>query len=94
MRKAVITMILACFLWSCMIHRHTVHSGALGNTEVRKGQWYLFYGLLPLNNVDTRKMAKPHTSYEITTEITFTDILVSAILSPLTIMRTSVIVRK
>ena len=90
----IIFMSVIILLSSCMIHTHKIHAGALGKTEVRAGQWYCLFGLVPINNVDTSKMAKPHTSYEITTKISFSDLLMDIFFLPVGIIRTTVIVRK
>ncbi len=79
---------------SCMTFRHKVHNGPLGTVQVQKEQYFFLFGLVPLGRVDTAAMAAPQKSYSIETEFTFTDLLVSALLSPLTIVRQTVTVKK
>ena len=85
---------LLLLLPSCMTFRHKVHNGALGSVEVSQNKYFLLFGLIHLNKVDSRAMAAPQKSYVVTTEFTFTDLLVSALLSPLTIVRQTVTVKK
>ncbi len=79
---------------SCMTFHHKVHNGPLGTVQVTKEQYFFLFGLVPLREVDTAAMASPQKSYSIETGFTFTDLLVSALLSPLTIVRQTVTVKK
>ncbi len=79
---------------SCMTFRHKVHNGPLGTVQVQKEQYFFLFGLVPLNQVDSAALAAPQKSYSIQTEFSFTDLLVSALLSPLTVVRQTVTVKK
>jgi len=58
--KKVVVMILivsSLFLIGCSTHIHTVGTGPeTGMTKVAR-QYYLLWGLIPLNTVDTNQMA-------------------------------------
>ena len=71
-------MVTVVFFIGCATHVHTVGDGPTSNKEVQTKQWYLIYGLYPLNDVDTQKMADGAESYEIKTQTTFMDGLISA----------------
>ena len=73
----------ALLLPSCTVHEHTVGLGpnSLGETSVR--QFYLFWGLFRLNDVDPERLAGDSTSYRIRTETAFTDFLLAPLLYPL-----------
>ena len=92
---SVIFLIVAMvFVIGCASHTHTVGQGPVFNrTEVQR-QWYLLYGLVPVNDIDTQAMADGRSNYEITTEITMVDFLFYAILSPATITSRTVIVTR
>jgi len=92
-----VALVLACLLAvlpSCMTFHHKVHNGALGTVEVTRHQYFFLFGLVNLNRVDSAAMASPQKSYTVETGFTFTDLLVSAVLSPLSIVRQTVTVRK
>lgn len=93
--KSNFAVLLLVFLSSCMAHSHIVGQGPLGSVEIEQKQYYMFFGLIELNEVDTKKMARPHTNYEITTCFTMSDIFLAApFLVPFTIIRRTVSVRK
>ena len=53
---------------SCATHVHHIGTGPEEGQRVTARQWYLFYGLVPLNTVDTNKMADSAINYEIQTQ--------------------------
>jgi len=67
---------------SCSATMHTVGSGGIGDCksagqfDAKKKQWYLFWGALPLNNVDSKDLAGGATNYTIRTTTTFVDMLI------------------
>ena len=52
-----ITLIISMLFISCATHVHTVGYGPQAGTKVTSRQYYLLYGLVPLNSVDTNEMA-------------------------------------
>lgn len=60
----------------CLTHRHIVGSGAsTGQSETAK-DWYLLWGLVRLNTVDTKAMAGSASNYTIDTQESFIDGLI------------------
>lgn len=57
-------------------------------------QWYVLWGLVPINDVDTNAMAGQSTDYEITTSVTVVDFIINAIGSYVTVNCRTVEVRK
>jgi len=59
----LVTLSLTAIIMSgCSATMHTVGTGGKGNCkagnyDAKKKQWYLFWGLLPLNHVDSKKLA-------------------------------------
>jgi len=71
--------VLAFSMVGCMTHEHIVGTGAAtGYTESAK-QWYLLWGLVPLNNVDTKAMSGDSENYKIITQTTLIDAILSGI---------------
>ena len=75
-----ITLIISMLFISCATHLHHVGHGPQTGTKVTSRQYYLLYGLVPLNSVDTNEMAGIDlngnyiTDYEIKTQTGLIDI--------------------
>lgn len=81
-------------LGACSIHTHTVGLGPNGVGSESARQFYLFFGLLRLNEVDSQRMAQDLTSYRIVTEWSIIDILISPVLLPFTVTSRTVTVER
>jgi hypothetical protein len=77
----------------CTAHRHTVGLGPTGTGETSVRQWYLLFGLAPVNEVDTQRLAPDLTSYAIETRSSFLDIVLLPLLLPFTVVTRTVTVR-
>ena len=80
MRKTVVISILMALLISmngCFTMNHIVGDGAKQGQVEKERQWYVLWGLVPLNKVDSKAMAAGATSYQIKTELTFIDFLMN-----------------
>jgi hypothetical protein len=86
--------VLVTFLVSCAAHIHVIGEGAKGSDVVNAKQWYILMGLVPLNKVDTKAMAGDAANYEIKTQQSFIDAIISGITSCVTISCRSVTVKK
>lgn len=82
------------FVIGCAAHVHQVGKGAQGSSVTEARQWYIVWGLVPINNADTNAMAGGAADYEITTSITPVDFIINAIGSYVTIHARTVTVRK
>ena len=83
----------AACLAGCASHTHVVGLGPTGTGETSARQFYIFFGLIALNEVDTQRMAPELTSYEVRTRIAFVDLLLAPLLLPLTATSRTVTVR-
>jgi len=95
-KKILIIFLAIAFLFvvSCSTHIHKVGNGAQGGETIAKRQWYAVFGLAPLNKVDTGEMAGEATDYEIVTQQTFVDGLITYVLGTFTISCRTVTVKK
>lgn len=94
-RLAAATALIGLLLvTACAAHVHTVGSGPAGNDVQTQRQWYVVWGVAPINNVDTHVMAGGATNYRIRTEATVVDWLISAVLGMATISCRTVTVTK
>jgi hypothetical protein len=82
------------FIIGCSAHVHKVGSGAQGNQAIQARQWYVLFGLIPINEVDTNQMAGGAQNYEIKTEQCVMDILINFFTSAVTIYSRTVTVTK
>lgn len=78
-------MVLSMMLVGCSTNIHTVGAGPQTGMSNTARQYYLLYGLIPVNTVDTNEMAKSMQTenYEIKTQVGPVDVginLASAIL--------------
>lgn len=76
MIKIVTIALLLLVFVGCTTHIHKVGNGPQSYDSQEERQWYVLWGLVPLNNVDTKAMAGDAADYEITTEVTPIDILI------------------
>ena len=88
-----ILMIACLCVIGCASHTHTVGYGPGFDQTVVERQWYLLYGLVPINEIDTKAMAGGKSNYEITTEVTVADFIYQMLMSPATITCRTVWVR-
>ncbi len=83
---------LALLSSSCLLHHHVVGGGpnGLGSESIR--QYYIFFGLLRLNEADSQRLTENATGYRVVTKYSFTDILLTPLLLPLTVTSRTVTV--
>jgi len=73
----IVTIVLLLFVFiGCATHIHKVGNGPQSYNSQEERQWYILWGLVPLNDIDTNGMVGDTKNYEITTEMTPLDILV------------------
>lgn len=88
MKKVKVNLLVVLFglsilFSSCNATMHTVGTGGkgdcktVGQYDAKKKQWYLFWGLLPLNKADSKDLASGTENYTIRTTTTFVDGLIS-----------------
>lgn len=88
-----ILILLVVFI-GCSTHNHVVGNGSQDGSSVSTKQWYILWGLVPLNDVDTKAMAEGSSDYEIKTQSSFIDIIIGIFTGIVTISPRSVTVTK
>ena len=74
-----ITLIISMLFISCATHLHTVGHGPQSGVRQVSRQYYIIFGLVPINSVDTKELAgidlngNPIENYEIKTQYTVID---------------------
>ena len=79
MKKAVVMIMIvsSLFLIGCSTHYHTVGTGPQTGVSNTARQFYLLYGLIPINSVDTGAMAGGAANYEIQTQVGPMDVVIN-----------------
>ena len=75
LRKAtsIILIVGVVAIIGCATHVHKIGNGPQMGAETTQRQWYVLWGLVPINDVNTETMAGGVTDYEIKTQVTFVD---------------------
>ncbi|MFH1374560.1 MAG: hypothetical protein ABII79_12270 [bacterium] len=96
MRKVVAVFMLAVmvFIVGCAAHTHVVGGGAQGNETSQERQWYILFGIVPLNNVETDVMAAGENDYTIKTEQSALDFIMNIFTGLITVSSRTVTVSK
>ena len=76
------------------MHSHRVGGGATGVGEDSTRQYYIFFGLLQLNEVNVQRMAGDLSSYDIRTKFSLTDFVLSPVLLLFTVTTRTVTVAR
>jgi len=78
-----ITLIITMLFIGCATHIHHVGAGPQIGHQVTARQYYILWGLVPLNSIDTNKLAgtdingNPIENYEIQTQFSAIDIAIN-----------------
>ncbi|MDO9511347.1 MAG: hypothetical protein Q7J34_06290 [Bacteroidales bacterium] len=94
LRLICFVMALAVMLSSCYTLEHTVGNGAKTGMTIEKKQWYALWGLIPINEVDSKAMASGANDYNIKSQVTFIDYVISAFTGIVSVVVQTVEVKK
>jgi len=95
MKKISLALALVVTLFSsCYTLTHTVGSGGSGGEKVEKRAWYVLWGLVPLNTVESKALAGNASNYTVTTSHTVVDVLINIVTGIVTIGSQTVSVQK
>ena len=96
-RRAIAVLFLFLFIVSlvgCAAHIHKVGNGPQGNSMMQQRQWYVLWGLVPINTVDTHQMAGGAADYEIKTESAALDVIINIFTTYVSVVSRTVTVTK
>jgi len=98
MRKTIITALgllaLLVLASGCMAHFHVIGDGAKSGTVEQSRQWYVLWGLVPINSVDTKAMSMGAKDYEIKTQMTPLDFIINCFTGVVTVYSRTVEVKR
>lgn len=70
----------------CMAHTHTVGAGSRGGgPPVTARQWYILWGIVPINNIDSKYLAGETADYTVRTWVSPLDFLINIFTSYISI---------
>jgi predicted small secreted protein len=92
---SVFLIVVFCFfLVGCYTMVHQVGKGAQGDMKVSKTQWYILWGLVPLNDANSQAMAGGATDYTIMTQMSPLDFVMNIFTGMVTVYSRTVTVTK
>ena len=95
-RQIATAVILAALLPGCFSMTTTVGQGpqTVPRTETYHHRWFALYGVVPMDDFDSKALSGGAKDYRVTTEFTFEDVVISAFTSFATFYRQTVTVEK
>jgi hypothetical protein len=90
----VAMVIILGLLMGCAAHIHKIGQGAQGAQKVEARQWYVLWGLVPINDVNTLNMSDGATDYTIKTEQSALDVLINIFTGYISVVSRTVTVTK
>jgi hypothetical protein len=94
-RLALLSVLLAVIIFAgCAGHVHTIGNGPQKNEYSEQRQWYALWGLVPINQVDTKAMAGTASNYEIKTETSALDVVINLFTTYVSVVSRTVTVTK
>ena len=91
---ALALVVMMAVAAGCATNIHKIGSGPAQNQVVEQRQWYVLFGLVPINNVDTQVMAGGATNYEIKTQASVLDVIINIFTNYVTVSSRTVTVTK
>ena len=82
--STALLIVAMVFVIGCAAHTHKGGHGPAFYRTTGERQWYILYGLVPINHIDTQAMADGRRNYEITTQITLVDFIYRVLFYPAT----------
>jgi len=93
----IVSLLVAALCFSvigCYTLQHQVGNGAQGSTTVSARQWYILWGLVPINTVDSQAMAAGATNYDVKSQMSFVDVVIGIFTGSVTVYCQTVTVTK
>ena len=82
---ALLVVVALVNLTGCIVHTHVVGDGGKGGQLEQARQWYILWGLVPLNNISSKEMSKGASNYTIKTQYSALDVLISIVTGIVTV---------
>lgn len=86
----VMVLALSVVLSGCYTMNHVVGDGSKSGVKETARQWYVLWGLVPLNKVNSKDMSKGAKDYTVKTEMSVIDVVIGIFTSIVTVVPMSV----
>jgi hypothetical protein len=90
----ILLVLIVFILPACSTHIHVIGDGAKTGIVEQERQWYVLWGLVPINKVNTNEMAKGAKNYTIKTEASVLDVIINIFTSYVSIVSRTVEVQR
>lgn len=90
----IFLLVISFYSAGCYSQTFVVGKGAQTAQSESARQWFILWGLVPLNEVNSKTMASGSTDYTIKTEHSFVDMVISAFTGIVTVSCKTVEVKK
>lgn len=87
-------LLIISLIAGCAAHIHKVGQGAEGVEKKEARQWYVLWGLVPINEIDTQQMANGAANYTIKTEQSALDVIINIFTTYVSVVSRTVTVTK
>ena len=91
---AIVLLLATLLMVGCATHVHTIGQGGSGGQMLQERQWYILWGLVPLNDVSTDAMSGGAADYTIQTQTSFLDGVINIFTGFITVNSRTVTVTK
>lgn len=91
---SLMLLLVAILTVGCAVHQYDMGKGpSKGEVETAR-QWYILWGLIPLNNVDAQTMIGSSTDYSVRTAQEPLDVIMNIVTTYVTVTSRTVTVEK
>ena len=97
MKKTFLIAFVLLIFTACATHTHIVGDGPSSGMEEKARQYYVLWGLVPINKVDTNSMVGDATNFKIESTFGAVDVLITmaaGMIVPTTVSSRTVTVTK
>ncbi len=91
---SIVVVVMLFIVTGCTTHIHNVGNGPQTQQTLEARQWYILWGLVPINDINTNSMAGNAADYQITTEYEALDILIGMVVGAVSVSSRTVTVTK
>lgn len=87
-------VVMAGLLAGCAAHTHKIGTGVQGSQKVAARQWYVLWGLVPINQENTDLLAEGAKNYTIKTEQSALDVIINLFIGYVSVVSRTVTITK
>lgn len=94
LKSAMLILAASFMMTGCFTQRHVIGDGSQTGDVEEVREWYVLWGLVPINEVDTAELANGARDYEIKTEHNALDVIIGIFTSLITVFPRTVTVTR